>query len=429
MYDHILVALDGSEPSRCGGQCAIALAVATGARVTACHVYGAEMHRRRFIDMEPGLPAQYQEQDRLRGLRTAHDQLIDEGFRALSTGYVEDFLAAAREAGVPAVSATAQGRSYVGILQLADRHKVDLIVLGAAGLGAVGDGLLGGTTTHVLANAPCDVLVARRPPGSGPILTGVDGSAAALKSAAIAVALGQKMNKPISLTAAYDPEFHTRVFVTMAHSLSPERQEQVGLANQEKLHDDIINDGLGKLYGEFLREAQGRLGGNGTVVKTSLVTGKAYCALEAQARQMDTDLIVIGRYGHHRESCSFLGSNAEGLLRTTLANVLLVGGCAVRSVRDESHAHGAMVAESAAPDTVEMLCAAHPTDMALAANQPLTWDTDAQTRLQRVPSFVRSMARRAVESAVREAGGQSVSAQDFDMVAARFGMGPRGANA
>jgi len=184
MYSHILVALDGSEPSRFAGQTAVAIAVATRARVTACHVYGAQMHRRRFVDMEPGLPAQYQEQERLSGLRTAHDNLIDEGFRALSTGYIEDFVASARASGIAVETVTAEGRSYVGILHLAREYKVDLIALGAEGLGAVGDGMLGGATSRVLANAPCDVLVVRRGIGDGPILAGVDGSEEALKAAA-----------------------------------------------------------------------------------------------------------------------------------------------------------------------------------------------------------------------------------------------------
>jgi hypothetical protein len=67
MYDHILVALDGSEPSRYARQ--FAIAAATDARVTACHIYGTEMHRRRFTDMEPGLPAPYQRQETPSGLR------------------------------------------------------------------------------------------------------------------------------------------------------------------------------------------------------------------------------------------------------------------------------------------------------------------------------------------------------------------------
>ncbi len=409
MYDHIFVALDGSEPSRFAGQMAVALAIAMRTRVTACHVYGARMHRRRFSDMEPGLPAKYQERETLNGLRTAHDRLMDEGFRALSTGYIEDFVASSRQTGITVASATAEGRSYVGILHLAARHKADLIVLGAQGLGAVGDNMLGGTTTRVLMNAPCDVLIVRRRPGPGPILTGVDGSEEALKAAAVAARLGQVMGKPVSITAVYDPDLHTRVFATMARSLSQERQEQIGLANQERLHDDIINDGLGKLYTEFLREAEHRFGGNGVAVRTILRTGKAYCGLHAQAQELDADLIVVGRYGHHREPCSRLGSNAEGLIRSTSANVLLVGGVA----NEDGSTQTADVADAV-------------NQRSTLIDRPLTWDADARARLQRVPSFVRSMAKRAVENAVREQGSDLVSAKDFDNVAARFGMGRRG---
>lgn len=407
MYDHMLVALDGSRPSRCAGQVALALAAATGARVTACHVYGAEIHRHRFADMEPGLPAEYQEREKLTDLRSAHDRLMDEGFRALSTGYVEEFLALSATTDVAVESVATEGRSYVGILQLAESLRVDLIVLGVHGLGAVGDGMIGGTTSRVLRNAPCDVLVTRRPLDSSPLVVGLDGSDAALKAAAKAVALGQAMNKPVHLAAAYDPDFHTHIFDTMAHSLSPERQEEVGLASQEKLHDDIINDGLGKLYAGFLRDAERRVATDGAAIKTFLLTGKAYCALEAQARDSGADLIVVSRYGHHRERCSRLGSNAEAIIRTTASNVLLVGGVDVP-----------LPAQGPPRHAVE----------SIAAGGPLTWDSDAKARLNRVPSFVRNMAKRAVESHIRELGESRITARDFDAVAARFGMGPRGDN-
>ncbi len=44
MYHRILLALDGSEPSRCAGQVALVLAKAMKARVTACHIYGVRLH-------------------------------------------------------------------------------------------------------------------------------------------------------------------------------------------------------------------------------------------------------------------------------------------------------------------------------------------------------------------------------------------------
>jgi nucleotide-binding universal stress UspA family protein len=237
----------------------------------------------------------------------------------------------------------------------------------------------------------------------------VDGSTDALKAAAQAVDLARAMKRPVQVAAVYDPQFHTRVFTTMARSLSPQRQEEVGLANQEQLHDDIINDGLGKLYTEFLREVEHRFGGNGVVVRTTLMTGKAYRTLDTQARQSAADLIVVGRHGHHRESCSRLGSNAEGLLRSTSANVLLIG--AVSSTQSEPR-----IAEPAQ-------AANHPSSI---INHPLFWSSEAEARLQRVPSFVRSMAKRAVENAVRESGKDRVSVEDFNEVAARFGMGAAG---
>jgi hypothetical protein len=62
----------------------------------------------------------------------------------------------------------------------------------------------------------------------------------------------------------------------------------------------------------------------------------------------------------------------------------------------------------------------------VTSKSPLTWDSEAEIRLQRVPSFVRNMAKRVVENTVRELGRQQVSADDFDSVAGQFGMGVRG---
>lgn len=405
MYDRILVALDGSESSRYAGQAALVMAAAGANQVLACHIYGVDIHRRRFTDMEPGLPTKYQQQQTLAGLRTAHDRLMREGFLALSAGYVDDFVSSAREAGIDVQPLAMEGRSYTGIIQIAHTRRCDLICLGADGLGAIGNGMLGGTTTRVLQGAPCDVLVARRAPGEGPVLAGVDGSIAALNAVGTAVDLARKMRKTVRLAAVYDPNFHTHVFRAVGKSLSPERQEQVGLAGQEALHDEIINDGLGKLYSEFLRDAETRVKGNGVALSTALLTGKAYEALNREAADCDADLIVVSRHGNHREPYSRLGSNAEGVLRTASANVLLVGGIDER------------LSETAS--AIEVKEIGRPT-------ASLTWDPDAETRLQRVPSFVRSMAKRAVENSVRESGGRRVSADDFDKVAARFGMGAHG---
>ena len=131
------------------------------------------------------------------------------------------------------------------------------------------------------------------------------------------------------------------------------------------------------------------------------------CHGSGQDADCDADLIVVSRHGNHREPGSRLGSNAEGLLRTTSANVLLIGGITEELSQPKS---ASRVEEIDRPA------------------KSLAWDSDAENRLQRVPSFARSMAKRAVENSVRESGGQRVSADDFDSVAAQFGMGPRGSD-
>ena len=405
MYDHILVALDGSKYSHYAGQAALAFAEAMGARITACHVYGSEYHRRRFTDMEPGLPAQYQDTQSLTHLRSTHDQLIHEGFHSLSIGYMEDFIAHCTSRGVTIESATAEGRSYVGILEMAAALECDLIAIGAEGLGATGNGLLGGTTTRILNSAPCDVLIGRCPLESGPILTGVDGSESALLSVDKAVDLARSRHCPVQLAAVYDPDFHTHVFNVMARSLSMEKQEQVGLEGQEQLHDEIINDGLGKLYTEFLHQAKQRYTENNVNLSDSLLTGKPYCALNEAANEHQADLIVIGRHGHHREAFSRLGSNAECLIRTADTNILLVGG-----VHEK-------LPETKAAIRIEQID---------DPSQTPEWDLSAQKRLKCVPSFVRTMAKQMVENAVIKAGKKDVTVEDFDAVAEQFGMMPKG---
>jgi nucleotide-binding universal stress UspA family protein len=416
-YRKILVALDGSEPSVRAGRAALAAAVAMKAQVVACHVYGARLHRQRFAEMEPGLPDEYQDARRLDGLRAAHDTLIARGFQALSDGYLDDFVAAARTAGVAASAATAEGRNYVRLLELAARDGADLVALGADGLGAVGDGLLGSTAARVLAGAPCDVLLARGPLGGGPVLAGVDGSPQALQAAARAAAWAHALGRPLRLVAAYDPEFHGEVFRAMARTLSAGRSEEVGLAAQEELHDRIINDGLASLYRGFLDEAARACDGAAPAPpETSLVAGKAYRALAAEARACDAALVVVGRHGHHDEPSAAVGSQADALARTCPCSVLIAA--VARQATGEDHAPAAGDARAGAAQSPS-------TEDAAPGEAPaaIEWDADALARLERVPPFVRPMARRAVEQDVLARGGGRVTQADFDDVARRFGMG------
>lgn len=392
MYSRILVALDGSECSLAGGEIALSLARSLGSEIVASHIYDARLHSVRFREMEPTLPEQYQKDESISQLREDHKGLIFEGFEALSKGYIEQFLKRAQKNEVFVSQVNREGRNYIELLQIAKEYKIDLIVLGADGLGKVQEGLLGSTTGRVLRLAQCDVLIVRRSPIKGKVLVGIDGSSEALAALRKAINWGRALGKSLQLVAVYDPYFHNQVFKTMARSLSPERQQEVGLAEQETLHEQFIDGGLEKLYQSFLSQAHEQCSGRGIDTETKLLRGKIFNALVDHAQSTDVDLIVVGRFGHHREDIAKIGSNSEEVARHAQANVLVTEP--LRS----------------------------PQQTAVQKRSSLEWNKEALESLERIPPFARSMAKQGIEDYVRSKGGTRVTFQDVQEVARRFGM-------
>ncbi len=301
----------------------MALAENRSASILAVHIYDGRIHSHRLKEMEPVLPVEYQEEEKLQTVRSTHHHLIYEGFKALSKGYIEEFQKSAQAKGIGIEAVHREGRNYSQILNIAREFACDLIVLGAHGLGSTGDGLLGSTALRVLAHAPCDTLIARRDPSQGAILVGVDGSPDALGALLKAIELARAFGKPLHLASAYDPFFHDRVFSTMAGALTRERQEDIGLNKQKSLHDTIIDEGLGMLYRRFLDHAHEQATKEGMHAESSLLKGKAYRALVGLSEDAGCDLIVVGRYGHHRDDFVQMGSNTEAIARLAGTNVLV----------------------------------------------------------------------------------------------------------
>ena len=54
------------------------------------------------------------------------------------------------------------------------------------------------------------------------------------------------------------------------------------------------------------------------------------------------------------------------------------------------------------------------------SNESLAWDEDALKRLEKIPSFVRNMARAKIDKAAREAGESRVSSAFMDANKARL---------
>ncbi len=139
-YTHILIPIDGSEPSYRALEEGIELAKHYGAKATALFVIpkGGE-----FID--------------LFDLKSVKEAFKEEG---------EKVLAKAREIaeakGFPLALRMAEGKPHEKIVEVAKTLGCDLIVMGSHGHGSIGKFFLGSCTERVLAEAPCPVLVIKK---------------------------------------------------------------------------------------------------------------------------------------------------------------------------------------------------------------------------------------------------------------------------
>ncbi len=152
------------------------------------------------------------------------------------------------------------------------------------------------------------------------VIDGSDRSLSAFRKAAI---LARAFDLEVEVISVYDPHFHRRAFQALAGLLSEGEGERFRFKEQEKLHDEIIDDGLGKIYQGYLNRAQDMGRGEGLEVKTALLTGKPYHEIARYLEADSPSLLVISRYGAHQVEESDIGSTAENLLRSAPCNVLI----------------------------------------------------------------------------------------------------------
>jgi nucleotide-binding universal stress UspA family protein len=304
---------------------------------------------------------------------------------------MKSFLTMAGEADIEVQTVVEEGRNYVGLSRIVQREKPGLVALGATGLGDTGDNVLGSTAARLLRSLRGDLLIGRASsPSTGPVLAGIDGSDHALEALEKAMVFAGLTGAPLHLVAAYDPELHQRVFKTMADTMPPEAQAAVGLDKQQGLHETLIDDGLGTLYLTFLDEAMRKASAAGLEPISHLVADKGYRGILSQADTVNAGLICLGRFGHNREEESQIGAIAENVVRLAPCHVLIT-----------------------APPAEEASSGAE-------SGKSLPWEPEALARLEKVPRFVRKMAKRGIEAAAASEGAERVTVKHVDMVSERF---------
>ena len=377
LHQRILVALDSSDHANAAMRSAAELAeLVSGPLITGAHVYAAKLHDMRFRQMEGGLPEQFKQEQELERQRDVHDDLITRGLSIITDSYLDQAAAQCEQLGMNFKRCSLEGKNYRELTREANSGAYDLLIMGAMGLGAIQGSRLGTVSKRVARRSAIDTLIIKesdRPIMAGPIVVAVDGSAKAYGGLLTALALAKHWQVPVKVIAAFDPYYHYVAFNRIAGVLSEEAGKVFKFKDQEKLHEEIIDSGLAKIYEGHLIVARSIAGDFGVEIETELLAGKPHDAIEKYVKKVKPSLLLVGKLGIHADDELDIGGNSEHLLENVDCAILL-------SMRE------------------------HQPKIDVVSEVTTSWTHEAESRMERVPSFVRNMARMAILRYAQEHG-------------------------
>jgi nucleotide-binding universal stress UspA family protein len=376
-HQRFLVALDSSDHANAAMRSAAELAELAGDPViTGSHVYAAKLHDMRFRQMEGGLPDQFRQEQELERQRDVHDDLITRGLSIITDSYLDQAAAECDQLGINFKRCSLEGKNYRELTRETNSGVYDLLVMGAFGLGAIQGSRLGTVCRRVARRSAIDTLIIKEPGRSikeGPIVVAVDGSSKAYGGLLTGLALAKHWQVPVKVIAAFDPYYHYVAFNRIAGVLSEEAGKVFKFKDQEKLHEEIIDSGLAKIYDGHLIVARSIAKDFGVGIETELLDGKPHDAIEKYVRKIKPSLLIVGKLGIHADDELDIGGNSEHLLQNVDCSILL-------SMRE------------------------YQPEIDVVSGVTTSWTHEAETRMERVPSFVRNMARMAILRYAQEHG-------------------------
>ncbi len=381
MYKTIYIPVDNSDHSNMAVELGVSLAKEFGSKIVSSHVYAAKMHDKRFKQMEAGLPEEYHDEKELDRQRQIHDSLITRGLQIITDSYLDYVDKKCSEANLPLERRSLEGRNWKVLAEDINTNGYDLTIMGGLGVGAVKDSVIGSNTERVLRRVRnCDMLIIKdvKPMNGGKIVVAVDGSSHSFGGLKTGLALGKALNKPVEAISAFDPYFHYAAFYSISGVLNEEAGKVFRFKEQEKLHEEIIDSGLAKIYQSHLDISREIAQEDGTDIKTTLLDGKAFEKLLQYVRKEQPWLLIVGRIGVHSDDDMDIGSNTENLLRAASCNILISNQTFVPPIDTQ-------------------------------AEYTMAWTEEALLRMEKIPVFARGVAKTAIHRFAIEKGHTIIS--------------------
>jgi len=269
-FERFLVASDGSEFSGAAVREAIGMATKCGAQV---HVMSL---------VAPGVEHE------------ALGESILKQELEMAQSHLDGIKAQADAAGVACETHLVQGNQiHEEIVDLADRIKADVIIMGRRGRRGLARLMLGHATAQVIGQAHCNVLVVPRAAQveGRHIVLATDGSRFADTAAVTAGALARVCKTPVTVVSVTTDEQSQEVRVETARTV-----------------DRVV---------ALMRS-------DGTTVEGKVLHGEPASAITGVAQESQADLIVTGSHGRTGLERVLIGSTSERILNDTQCAVLVV---------------------------------------------------------------------------------------------------------
>lgn len=293
----ILLATDFSDASEEATRAAHAIAARDRAAFGICHV------------IPPPLPANAQVPAWLGGHLLDHDTARKAATEALARRAAE-----LSTGGVPApVEAfLEEGDPYAAILLRAETFAADLLVVGSHGRTGLARVLLGSVAEKVVRHAPCAVLVARKGPEVGPVVTATDLSEASRPGLRAAALEAARTGSPLVVIYVFDLAWPGATpYAVDASGLS------ASLSDTEALRK--AKEELKELLDEVTR-------GLLVQVRSEVLVGEPAAVIVRRAEELGARLVALSTHGRTGLMRVLLGSVAERVVGLSHCSVLAVRG-------------------------------------------------------------------------------------------------------
>ena len=284
MYEHIVVAFDGSEYSKS--------ALMEAANWIKRHGGSAVLVHAVYSDEEEfgTIPEQLEKR------RSFGQKLCYQAKEDVSSAL-----------GIDLESIICEGDPPDTILEIAQAKKADLIAIGTRGRKGIKKLLLGSVTSGVIANATCDVLVVKKTCSEcsgrySSILLPFDGSGPSRK------ALEQACRM-----AVMDGSAVTVLYVV------PRYEEMIEFFRSSSIKDSLMKEAqkITARAGELALE-------KGVNVKVLIEDGDVSTNISETAAREMTDLIIMGSYGWSGVNKAVIGSTTERVIMHATCPILVV---------------------------------------------------------------------------------------------------------